>query len=138
MTSGLKIGFDTVHISRIKRLVERWGEGFCDRLFTPLERAYCDEGEGRVRASRYAVRFATKEAFVKAWDLFYWDKAPPLTGICFKSLEVRLDSWGRPRLHLLGEVGKTFDQLGFCIESVSLSHDGASACAVVGVSKKGE
>lgn len=132
----LKIGFDTVLISRIAQSINRFGDSFIDRLFTQSERAYCDAAKGRVRVSRYAVRYAAKEAFVKAWDLFYWNQEPPLTGICFSSLEVVLDGWGRPELRLLGEVGALFNKLGFLIETVSLSHDQTSACAVVGVSRK--
>src|SRR3989338_244559 len=131
-TGSFKIGFDTVLISRIDQSLSRWGTAFTNRLFTEREQAYCDTGVGPVRASRYAVRFAAKEAFVKAWDLFYWNAPPPLQGICFSAIEVVSDRWGRPKLELLGSVGETFETLGFSVESVSLSHDNTNACAVVG------
>lgn len=134
---AVKIGFDTVLIHRIEKSLKRWGEGFVDRLFTLNEQIYCNSGKGNVRASRYAVRYAAKEAFVKAWDLFYWDGPPPLTGICFSSIEVILDRWGRPSIQLLGKVERTFAELGFSIQSVSLSHDQTNACAVVAVGLKG-
>lgn len=133
---SLKIGFDTVSVTRIGESIVRWGERFIERLFTPSEQAYCDAGQAEVRVSRYAVRFAAKEAFVKAWDLFYWNEPPPLTGICFSNLEVRLDPWGRPALALLGDLAATFAGLGFVVQSVSLSHDGVNACAVVSVVKR--
>jgi len=58
------IGVDLVKISKIKELVERWGERFLKRVFTDAELAYA-LGKRRVY-EHLAARFAAKEAFIKA------------------------------------------------------------------------
>jgi len=60
----LGIGSDLVDIRRIERVIERHGERFLARIFTPAERARAE-----VRANgiaTYAKRFAAKEACAKA------------------------------------------------------------------------
>ena len=52
----LGIGNDLCNIERIGRTVERFGERFLDRVFTPIERA---TAEGRAnRVETYAKRWA--------------------------------------------------------------------------------
>jgi holo-[acyl-carrier protein] synthase len=36
------IGVDLVDVARMKRAIERWGEGFLGRIFTPREIAFCE------------------------------------------------------------------------------------------------
>ena len=46
IASGEKIigiGIDLVDIPRIQRAAERNGEAFFQRIFTPAERAYCEQ-----------------------------------------------------------------------------------------------
>lgn len=59
------LGCDIVEVARVRGVIERQGERFLARVFTPEERAYC---QGRARPfSHYAVRFAAKEAISKAF-----------------------------------------------------------------------
>ncbi len=58
------IGSDLIDIRRIERTLDRHGERFLDRIFTPLERAKADRRANRVET--YAKRFAAKEACSKA------------------------------------------------------------------------
>jgi holo-[acyl-carrier protein] synthase len=58
------IGSDLIDIRRIERTIERHGQRFLDRIFTPLERAKADRRANRVET--YAKRFAAKEACSKA------------------------------------------------------------------------
>jgi holo-[acyl-carrier protein] synthase len=59
----LGIGTDVVDISRIEqKVLER--EGFCQKVFSKNEIAYCDKIKNRFES--YAARFAAKEAFLKA------------------------------------------------------------------------
>ena len=53
-------GADLCDIRRIADALERHGERFPRRLFTPAEREYCDAKTAR--AASYAKRFAAKEA----------------------------------------------------------------------------
>ena len=58
------VGSDLIDITRIKRTLERFGDRFLERCYTPIER---QRSEGRAgRAESYAKRFAAKEACAKA------------------------------------------------------------------------
>ncbi|HHS82636.1 MAG TPA: holo-ACP synthase, partial [Devosia sp.] len=58
------LGSDIAEISRIANTLDRYGDRFVQRCFTPLERK---KSEGRAnRAASYAKRFAAKEACAKA------------------------------------------------------------------------
>ena len=58
------IGSDIIDIRRIEKTLERYGERFLGRIFTPVERS---KAEARAnRAATYAKRFAAKEACSKA------------------------------------------------------------------------
>ena len=60
----LGMGSDFTDARRIARSIERFGDRFLERIFTPAERAKADR---RVRrAETYAKRFAAKEACAKA------------------------------------------------------------------------
>ena len=58
------IGIDIVHIPKLKKAVERWGDRFKNRIFTQNELLYCEKR--RFSEQHLAARFAAKEAFLKA------------------------------------------------------------------------
>ncbi|PRD45849.1 holo-ACP synthase [Phyllobacterium phragmitis] len=58
------IGSDLIDIRRVEKTLERHGQRFTDRVFTPIERAKSDRRAQR--AASYAKRFAAKEACAKA------------------------------------------------------------------------
>jgi holo-[acyl-carrier protein] synthase len=58
------LGSDIVDVRRIKEVLDRHGNRFLDRCFTPQERAKADRRARRVET--YAKRFAAKEACAKA------------------------------------------------------------------------
>ena len=60
----LGLGSDLCDARRIAKTIERHGERFLGRVFTPLERAKADRRKNR--AETYAKRFAAKEACAKA------------------------------------------------------------------------
>lgn len=59
------LGSDLCNIDRIARSLDRFGDRFVNRVFTPVERQRCDR-RPFTRAGGYAKRFAAKEAFSKA------------------------------------------------------------------------
>lgn len=61
----LGIGADLVDIRRVAAVLDRHGDRFTHRCFTPTERARADR-RPQARASTYAKRFAAKEACAKA------------------------------------------------------------------------
>jgi holo-[acyl-carrier protein] synthase len=60
----LGIGSDITDVRRVARVLERHGERFLNRIFTPTERARAERRRNRVET--YAKRFAAKEACAKA------------------------------------------------------------------------
>ena len=60
----LGIGSDITDVRRIAKVIERHGDRFLDRVFTPTERSRADRKAKRIET--YAKRFAAKEACSKA------------------------------------------------------------------------
>lgn len=90
----LGIGTDLLDIRRLERVLERWGERFCSRVFTPLEQQYCERRSRR--ADRYAQRYAAKEACAKALGTGFRE------GVFWRDMEVYSLSSGKPCLRLMG------------------------------------
>jgi holo-[acyl-carrier protein] synthase len=121
------VGIDVVDVSRIEKALERWGDRFIKRVYTPSERTYC---QGRARsAARFALRFAAKEAFVKALGVGLTE------GIRFPFIEVMNASNGRPCLNLYGRAKECCKEKGVERSFLSLSDDGPTAVAVVVLEK---
>src|SRR3546814_5373072 len=57
-------GSDLCSIERIQKSLDRFGQRFIDRVFTPVEQAKANRRE-LTRAGTYAKRFAAKEACSK-------------------------------------------------------------------------
>lgn len=89
------LGNDVIDITRIARTIERFGDRFLDRCFTPVERVKCDR-RGRTRAASYAKRFAAKEACSKALGTGL------RRGVFWRDIGVVNLPSGRPTLKLTG------------------------------------
>jgi holo-[acyl-carrier protein] synthase len=118
----LAVGVDLVEIARIKDMLERWGERFLGRVYTPAEIARC-----RGRVPELAVRFAAKEAISKALGVGIWGRA----GIRWHDAEVLSDPLGKPEVHLYGRAAERAAQLGLNHWAISLSHSEDNAIAMV-------
>ncbi len=90
----LGIGSDICDARRIARVIERHGDRFLDRVFTPTERAKADKR--RNRAETYAKRFAAKEACAKALGTGL------RAGVWWRDMGVVNLPSGRPTLELTG------------------------------------
>jgi holo-[acyl-carrier protein] synthase len=90
----LGIGSDLCDIRRIERSLERFGERFTHRLFTPGERARSDRRAAR--GGSYARRFAAKEACSKALG------TGMRSGVFWRDMEVVNLPGGRPTMRLTG------------------------------------
>ncbi len=118
----LGIGLDIVDRARIESLLDRFGEAFLRRI--------CRAGEVRIasgpgRAAHVAGLFAAKEAAMKALGTG-WS-----AGVGFLQIEVLRRDTGAPALRLHGEAKRRAEALGVEDLWLSISHDGASAVAVV-------
>ena len=90
----LGIGSDLCDIRRIERSLDRFGERFTHRIFTPGERARSDRRAAR--AASYARRFAAKEACAKALG------TGMSAGVFWRDMEVVNLPTGRPTMRLTG------------------------------------
>lgn len=116
-------GVDIVEVSRIARSLEKHEESFLEKCFTAQEVA--DSGESVRRVEHLAVRFAAKEAALKAIGTG-WSQ-----GIGWRDVEVvRLES-GKPELRVTGRAKEIADGLGIDRWFVSLSHTENNAMASV-------
>jgi holo-[acyl-carrier protein] synthase len=117
------IGVDIAAISRFERFVREENAPLFERLFTPAEREYC--AVRRRSAQHYALRFAAKEAFLKALGTGLRD------GLSWQDIEVVNDALGKPELRLAGRSRELFGARNLTSIHLSLSHDGDSAVAMV-------
>lgn len=116
-------GIDIVEISRFERFVEENNISLFRRLFTAGELEYC--AAKRKCAQHYALRFAAKEAFLKAMGTGL------RKGLSWQDMEVVHDEYGKPGLRLAGEAERLFASRGLTGCFLSLSHDGNCAVASV-------
>ena len=117
-------GIDVVEIPRIAAMLDQHGERFVRRCFTDREQVYADAGRGR-RPERYAVRFACKEAVLKALGTGWRN------GISWTDIEVERQPSGQPRLQLCGRCAEVAARMRIVEWHVSLTHSGTSALASV-------
>ena len=104
-------GIDIIEVSRLKRVFDRFGYRFLERIYTGEEIEYCfSHGDPW---PHLAGRFAAKEAAAKALGgkPEFW----------FKKIQVLNKDSGEPYLKFSGEAQKTYSNLE-CNIIISISH----------------
>jgi holo-[acyl-carrier protein] synthase len=97
------IGSDITDVRRIAKVLDRHGERFIDRIFTPIERAKAEKRRNRVET--YAKRFAAKEACAKALGTGF------RAGVWWRDMGVVNLPSGRPTLELTGGARRRLDAI---------------------------
>ena len=97
------IGNDLIDIRRIERTLERFGDRFIERIFTPLERQKAERRRNRVET--YAKRFAAKEACSKALGTGF------RRGVYWRDLGVVNLPGGKPSMEQTGGALKRLQEL---------------------------
>jgi len=120
---GLRLGIDITQISAIAASIANFGDRFMQRLFSRDEVAYATQVPA-LTAQRLAARFAAKEAAIKAFGLSE-------AGIGWRDIEVTRAADGACALALHRRAATIAAQSGCTQISVSLSHEGDYATAVV-------
>ncbi len=115
----LTTGVDIIEIPRIQQVLDRYGQRFLDRIFTPGEIAYC-----RGRAPNLAGRFAAKEATMKALGT-------GIRGVSWKDIEVTREESGAPSVKLHGRAEERAKRMRVGEISLSMSHSREYAVAFV-------
>ena len=118
-----RIGIDLVQVAAIEQSVASFGTRFTHRLFAARELRESTV-DGRLCARALALRFAAKEATIKAFDLSD-------AGVGWAQIEVVGidDTSARVRLH--GRAAESAARGGAYEIAASLSRDGDLACAIV-------
>ena len=108
------IGTDIVETLRIARMIERHGEIFLNRVYTPYEIDYCRQRKASTQ--HYAGRWAAKEAILKTLGTG-WSR-----GIRWRDIEIRNDLSGKPAVILDGIGAEIARRLGIDQVLISISH----------------
>ncbi len=114
-------GIDLVDCPRIEEMVERHGERFLNRVFTPAEQDRARDRKNSIES--YAGRFAAKEAILKLIGTGWRGR------IAWTDIEVTNDLAGRPLVTLSGEVERIAREMGIERISISITHTANFAIA---------
>jgi holo-[acyl-carrier protein] synthase len=107
-------GVDMVDCLRLREAIDRHGEKFLERVFTPAERAY---SLGKKRETEHlAGRFAAKEAVLKVLGTGWRG------GIRWTDVEIVNEPSGQPRVTLHDECSRVARQRGMSEVLISISH----------------
>lgn len=121
---SLSTGVDIIELDRIRRALERYGERFLARVYTPEEIARYGN-----RLPELAARFAAKEAVSKALGVGINHMSAH--GIGWREAEVLPDPLGKPVVHLSGRARQLAEEQGLREWAISLSHSRDYAVAFV-------
>jgi holo-[acyl-carrier protein] synthase len=121
------LGSDICDARRVAQVLERHGERFLNRIFTPAERAKADRRANRVET--YAKRFAAKEACAKALGTGFRG------GVSWRDIGVVNLPNGKPTMHLTGGAQARLEAITPAGHEaridVSLTDEGPMAQAIV-------
>ncbi|MDE3180291.1 MAG: holo-ACP synthase [Acidobacteriota bacterium] len=107
-------GVDLAETRRIGESLDRYGDRFRRRIYTPGEITYCERFKNK--AERYAARFAAKEAAFKALGTGWRE------GIRWLDVEITHSPGGKPEIVLRGRAQELALKLGVARTAVSISH----------------
>lgn len=116
------IGIDLVEIQRIKKFIDSKTPQQLLRVFTQQEITYALSS--KTKYQRFAVRFAAKEAFFKAFG--YGN---------LSEIEVSQHKDKQPFIKLQGKTKKKWDNLSCPNILLSLSHTDSYAIAMITIEK---
>jgi holo-[acyl-carrier protein] synthase len=119
----LGTGIDLAEVDRVREAIERHGDRFVHRIYTPAEIAYVQRKANKYE--RFAARFAAKEAGMKAIGTG-WRR-----GVTWQDFEVANLPTGRPTLRLQGVAAEVARQMGVRNIALSLTHTAQYGMAFV-------
>lgn len=117
--SLLLTGVDLIEVERLQAVLDRHGERFLRRVYTPAEIETFGDN-----LSSLAARFAGKEAVAKAL-------ATGIGPVSWLEIEILRGPAKEPQLHLYGEAQRLAAERGITNWAISLSHTHQHAIAMV-------
>jgi holo-[acyl-carrier protein] synthase len=128
----LEIGSDIIECLRIARMIERHGDLFINRVFTPDEVQYC---QNRKQVTQhFAARWAAKQAVLQALGA-RWRR-----GISWLDIEIVSDGRGKSAAAVRGNLRDIMLQQGVRKIMITIAHcrthASAFAMALGGKAKK--
>jgi len=119
----LGIGTDIIEVPRIQEAMDKYGERFAKRIFTPAEIEYCSSR--KAAPLHYAGRFAAKEAAFKAMGRGWGGD------LSWKEIEILNEPSGKPLITFSGKALDLVTELKMIRAYVTISHIEQFATAVV-------
>ena len=110
----LGTGVDIVEVFRMRDAINKWGDNFLTKIFTPKEIRYSNSR--RFSFQHFAARFAAKEAVVKAFG------EPRKNPIRWTEIEVLNDREGKPIIEFHDDALKLKKKKKVDNVVVSMSH----------------
>lgn len=126
MKQFVGIGNDIIEVKRIALSIQRHGQRFLDKIFTPDEQDYCFKYKESER--HFAGRFAAKEAIVKSIGTGFRE------GIHWLDIEILNDTLGKPHVTFDNELLLRYGMIEI---QLSISHCREYATAVALAFKEG-
>jgi holo-[acyl-carrier protein] synthase len=114
MSDILGIGTNITECLRIARMIERHGELFVNRVYTPEEIRYCRNRKQTTQ--HFTGRWAAKEAILRALGTT-WQR-----GITWCDIEIRREPGGQLAVCVRGGVKELVERLGVSDILLSISH----------------
>lgn len=105
-------GTDIIEVNRMQESIERLGDKFVNKIFTPYEVTYCNSKK-EMKYQHFAARFAAKESIFKAISELLEDKYE----ISWTDVEIWQDNKGKPKVRFLIDRQYGIEQI-----DISLSH----------------
>ncbi len=110
----LGTGVDIVEVSRMRDAINKWGDSFLTKIFTPKVIEYSNSR--RFSFQHFAARFAVKEAVVKAFG------DPRRNPIRWTEIEVLNDDEGKPIIEFHDDALKIKKKKKINDVIISMSH----------------
>lgn len=99
----LGLGTHITECLRVAQLIERHGEHFVTRVYTPSEIAYCSSR--RAATQQYAAHWAAKEAVLQALGLGW------IRGVYWPEVEIEVDAAGQVHCEVMGGAARACETL---------------------------
>lgn len=123
--SVIGVGLDIVDVDAFAEQLEQAGSTMQMGFRVGERRDASDRPGGPAR--HLAVRWAAREAVIKAWSSSRFAQTPILPETAVNDIEIITDNWGRPKVRLHGDLAKYLSSVRI---HLSLTHDGSTAAAV--------